>query len=685
MLTKTAGFGCWINGSEYYDSTIHYTVSGARRRYTTCGIHMSLKSQFVSGRAGKLEMDTIGAWVGLAIAIALFPLRFSVSQLHVHTIPIVLGLASGLYLVLKHHEYRIAEIRHWRISSRPGHVLSMIALVGLGCMIFVGTYTGGRTPEFYGVAAVVGTLILAQIFFLQRTAVRPGVVLAEIVAFALIVRWLALLTTPGLIGVDSWIHIPDYAHSIRETGQLSAIAESHYYGVPLYHLLVVVAAEAFNTSLRMALYVTLGFVVPLSMLLIYYTSRFFLPVRWALFATATFSFADHVVRWGIHLIPTSMGLVFFLGVFYGVARLSATKKTSSLYALVLIFALATVYTHHISTFVVLVFLGAGAVAQIYTRLFAPGVRTTNTDAGGGTVNFLLLLVVVLPVTLVTWSLTPRDGSFLDGMIGVSESSIFDASFLDLASTSGLGNEVIKSMATSVPLSIRLFDLLGFLLLLFVTLLGAFTLLQREYIEQLTLSWINSTGLMLFVVLGTPMFGLYFLVPNRWYAFAYVPMVLLGAFGMQYIESNLSARKVVAVMVLFALLFPGAMLVNEKATHDNPIAPEYHQKFAYSESELAAAQTIATIHPEEESLHTDHPYFIYLRDANGVPAESLALTEDGTISDTNVVHRDYQAMGSTGAAYDGRNVQTSLTHDEVCRPGMDVIYSIGDVQYCRTGA
>jgi hypothetical protein len=594
-------------------------------------------------------------------------------------------VTTGSYLVLEHHEYQVQEIARWRLSGRSGHVLSMAALVGLGGMVFVGTYTGGRTIPFYGVAALVGTLIFAQIFFVQRASLGPVAVLAQLVAFAAIVRWMALATTPGLIGVDSWVHVPEFAGSIRETGQLSAIAESHYYGVPLYHLLVVAGAELFDTTLRTALYGTLGIVMPLSILLVYFTARPFLPVRWALFAAAAFGVADHAVRWGIHLIPTSMGLVFFLAAFYGVAKIAAARRTVATYALVLFFALATIYTHHISTFILLVFLGAGAVAQLYVRLFDPGSGMANTEVTGGSVNFLLLLAVVLPITLLNWTLTPRDGSFLFGMIESARSSIQGAAFLDLASTSRIENEAIASMGREVPMSIQILDLLGFSLLLLVTLVGAFALLQREHLELLSLSWINSTGILLFAVLGTPMLGLYFLIPGRWYAFAYVPMVVIGAFGLRHFEANMSARQLVAVMILFALVFPGAMLVNHKATHDQPVAEQYYHKFAYSESELAAAETITAIHPETTELRADDPYYIYLRDATGAPAEPLELNDEGAVTGSHVVYRTYQSEGATEVAYEESDVRARLAPDEVCRPGMDVVYTIGDVQYCRASS
>lgn len=644
---------------------------------------MSLREYFGRPRLDELRLDTLGAGVVLALALILFPLRFFVSQFLVHTIPVVVGIASGAYLLLERRGFDDPTLHRWRLSDRAGHVLRLAVLVGLAGLVLVGTVTGGRTIPFYGVAALVGALVFVQILLLQRAAIQPAAILVQVVAFAVVVRGVALATTPGLIGVDAWIHLPNYAAAIRQSGELTAIADSKYYAAPLYHLLVVVGAEALNVSLRLALYATLGIVMPLSVLVLYCTTRCFLAVRWALFATATFAVADHVVRWGIHVIPTSMGLVFFLGVFYGVGKLYASEERPALYGLVLLFSVATILTHQISTFVLLVFLAVGAAAQV-ARWVTPRRVGPDTPAGdGGHVNFVGLLAVVLPVTLLNWSRAPLEGtSFLEGMVGTALASLESSEFLALDSVTAVESDAVAAMVTQVPMSIQLLDGLGFLLLLLVTLVGAFALLGHTHLEVLPVTWIGATAVMLFVVLGLPLFGQYFLIPMRWYAFLYVPMVVLAAYGLQYLEVNVPARQFVVVLVLFSLLFPGAMLANHKATHDDPVHDDYYHRFAYSESELAAAETIAAIHPGDATLRTDHPYFIYLRDAKGVPAGPIELGDDGGVSASHVVYRDYQTDGAPQVEYGDAKVRVQLATEQVCGPSMDVLYANSEVRYCR---
>lgn len=620
-------------------------------------------------------------------AVLLFPLRFFVSSIYIQTIPVIFGIASALYLVAKKGEGGTTQLDRWRIPSGPAHVIRSTTAVGFAGMIFAATVTGGRTVPFFVVTILAGALIYCQIFFHERDSLRPTVVLGQIVVFAVIVRGAALVTAPGLIGVDAWVHITGYAASIQQTGQLSAIADVKYFTAPLYHLLVVVAADAFGSTLRTALYLTLGTVMPLSVLVVYFLAQYLLPVRWALFAAATFAVSDHVVRWGLHLIPTSMGLVFFTLVCYGVVKMHTDRPSLVLYAFTLFFAIATILTHQISTVMVLLFLGAGTISQAYFRFLSPE-RTDVADLaephdGGRTVNFAALFAIVSPLTALNWSFAPMpETSFLDVILGVAGASLADPAFLELPSSVSVDTDPVEPFLVTVPFHYRLFMVLGLLLLLLLTLVGLYSVLHRSRRDPMTLTWVVSVGLMLFGTLGLPVLGLYFHIPSRWFAFMYVPMVVLGAYGLRDLEFSLSGSQLLAVVLVFTLLFPGAMLTNYRATIDDPIRGEYHHQYAYSESELAAAETISTIHPDGVALGSDLPYRLLFRDWQHEETTTLNLTEDVTATNGHVVYRRSQTEGGPQVQYRGQLLRVRLPPEAVCRPSMDIVYANDQVRYCR---
>jgi len=645
---------------------------------------MSVNAYFRRIPSIPLRRDTAGALFGLLVAVALFPLRFYVTSVFVETVPLVVGAASALYLVTDQYDSASPSLEQTRIGAVGAHKLHAATVVGLAAMIFVAVLTGGRTTAFFGVSGLVGTLLFVQIFFVDREALEPVMVLVQIVAFTLLVRWLALATTPGVIGIDAWRHLPDYAASVRASGDLSGIADTKYYAAPLYHLLVVGAAEVFGSSLRTALYATVGIVVPLAVCLVYYTTAPYLSIRWALFATATFAVADHVIRWGLHLIPTSLGLIFFLGVFYAVSAVYATERSLPAYGFVLLFAFATVLTHQISAFIVVLFLAVGAVVQGYFRFVVPRVPRTRSAHGPASVNFAALLLIVAPVTAADWSLAPREGTaFLQSMVESATTRLGEAAFLDLASATDTSTASIAEFTTSVPQWVLFVDSIGFLLLFLVSILGLFALLRNAYFESLSLVWISLTIVMLAVTLGMPLLGLYFLLPTRWYAFLYVPMVILGAYGLYHAEVTLSARQVATLLVLFALVFPGAMLINHSATRDAPVNENAYHRFAFSQGELDAAETIASIHPSDAELRTDDPYFLLFRNRHIMSTAPFELRSDGTVVGEYAVYREHLANGGTQVYYDGEMVRAQLPADSVCGPSMDTVYTNGDVRYCRS--
>lgn len=635
------------------------------------------------------EIDKLGAVLTLAVAAIFLPLQLFVSSIFARSIPVALGAASILYLLTSARDLNASRMLRWRLSASAAHVVRLSTAVGLAALILIATVTGGRTVPFLLAASMVGTLLLVQVFFEERNSLRPAPILAQVVVFALVVRGTGLVMTPGLIGVDSWVHITDYARSIRQAGSLSAISDVKYFAAPIYHLFVVVAAEVFQTSLRTALYATFGLVVPLSVLLIYFLVRHFLAIRWALFATVTYGLLDHFVRWGIHIIPTSLGLVFFISVCYFLAKAHATRNSIPLYGFALLFSFATIFTHQISSFLLLLIIGSGVVAQLYFRLFDPRTVTLNdgemTAGSEQSVNFAAMFLVLLPVTVLNWSLAPTPGnsSFLEGILGVAQLDIAGFSFLSVPSSTSVSTGPVESLLIDVPVQYQLLDALGLLILLVFTLIGAFAGLHRHRSDVLMFVWITSTASMLFATLGLPLLDLSFFIPTRWYAFMYVPMIVLVTYGLRYLSLRASGRKVMVLLVIFALVLPGTMLLHYKATPDNPVNKGYHDQFAYTQSELNAAETIASIHPDGTTLSSDHPYRLLFRDWQLEDTSILNVTESRATNDEYTVYRRSQTSEGVLVLYKSEAIRVRLPKDSVCRPDMDVLYSNDEVTYCRS--
>lgn len=640
---------------------------------------MSLDSR--GGWLQDVRLDVAGAVLGLILALALLPLRFVASQVHVETLPIVIAAACLLYLLAVRNE-GIAGMGYF--SSGVARLLPSVSVFGMAVMVFAAA-TGGRSGFFFAVAAVVATLIFAQILLVAEEDFHRGILLGQVLCFGLALRLAGLHATPGYIGVDVWSHVPNWSRKIMESGSLAPIADRKYYASPLFHLLVVSASMLFDVSLRTATHLTIGLAMGLSVVLVYATTSLFTSSRWAVFATALFTASASVIEWGLSLFPTSLGLVFFLGILYCLTRILYTDYGATDFLLVVFFSVAVILTHQISSFIMLVFVGSSLLAKLLLRFefLRPERSSAIYFSPQDTVNVTGLLVFDLGLITFMWSLTPYHGaSFLETTFNFFHDTVTTSGgFLNLASAdAAAGGGTQPGLLASI---VRYTDVLGFLVLFALTILGSLYLLRRQNVSHAGVTAIISVVAMLAFVFGFPLFGVRTFVPGRWFAFIAAPMVVLGAIGLGFLSEEASPRLVLALVLVVVLIFPAVSMTAADAVVDDPVFDSVQTRYGYSERELAAVETIGVIAPESElSVHTDHPYATVFVRTEAHEAGEITLV-DGAPTDDTVVWRSYQG---TGAAYflDGSENphQPAVSRAQLCG-GRDVTYTNGDVAMCST--
>ncbi|QLG29750.1 hypothetical protein HUG10_19285 (plasmid) [Halorarum halophilum] len=648
----------------------------------------------LSGWLADRRLDVGAAVLGLLLAVLMFPLRFLISQIYIKTLPIVLGLACILYLVAVRQNRQTSGLPHlgaWFARLGP-----TVVLFGLAAMVLVAAVTGERSRSFYDLGGIVGTLLIGQVILLRDRDLHPSVLLAQVVAFGLVLRFAALYTAPGFIGVDVWSHTT-YIESIRQAGSLAPVSESKYYASPLYHLLVTAAAGFYDVSIRNALYLTLGIAMPLTTLLVYGTARLLVPVRWATFAAVCYVMADHAIRWGIHIIPTSMGLVFFLGMLFALTRVLQAEHETRDFVLLVIFSMAVILTHQISSFIMLVLVGAGLVGQLllhFDFIRTPRVQNPFASSMATPVNLVGLLAFDVGFITFMWSLTPYKGdTFLETVLSYLYVTLVEsAGFLSGVSSSsgggaagaaggGPGSPFIATLVTYV-------DKLGFLVLLCATVIGCLAVLRRRRASHATFTLLVAVTVMLFFVLGLPLFGIENFVPGRWIAFIYAPMVILAAIGLGYLSRNVSPAVVVAFLLIFALVFPSVMLMSTDGSMDSPVFTSQHERLSYTETELAAMETIGTMADEERHIagghvFTDHPYQTVFTRTGAAHAEPIRLENGRAVQSGAVVYREYQSDGGSFFRIgEGAGIRNP-SQDQICPRTTSHIYSNGDVRMCMT--
>ena len=646
-------------------------------------------SSLTRSQSSGVRLDVVAAAAGLLLALALFPLRFLASQIYILTIPIVLGLACLCYLVAAH--WPREDTAPPLLPTVVARTLPGLTFAGMGLLVVVATVEGGRTLPFYLTAGGLATLLVLQPLAASDEDFRPRLALVQVVLFAAVIRLTALYTTPGFVGIDIWSHVPILADRVATQHSLSAMAGNKYYASPLYHLLVAGSSFLYDVPLRAALYLSLGIAMPVSVVFVYLTTGLLVRRRWAVLAAALYAVGDYSVQWGIHLIPTSMGLAFYLAVLYALVRVMRTDYDGRDFLLLVALTVVVILTHQVSSFIMLVTIVTAIVAQGLGSLglFDPerSVRFGTRE----TVNVAGLFVFDAGFVTFMWSLTPYNGdSFLETVLSYLEETLrTSAGFLNLAGPSSSGSGGAAVQQTFVEQVAVYVDTLGFLLLLFATFVGCLYVVSRERARQSVLTLLVSAAVMLVFVMVLPMFGIRNFIPTRWFAFLYAPMAILAAVGFRHLSRDLARPLLVTVVLVFVVAYPSMMLLSGEATIDNPVFDDEREELAYTQSEIAAARTIGemTGAPSGDQIRadqvvfTDHPYQTVIDRIDAYPTDVAVLNRSQRSEHDITVYRRAQSTEATFFLVNGSGRALNVPRQRVCRPEQNVLYTNGDVVMC----
>jgi hypothetical protein len=524
------------------------------------------------------------ATVGVAATVAIVVFGGSAAPVYLLTLPPIVTAGALAFVVLVAREP--TDLGLPTVPRSVAMALPSAVFLGAGVLLAYAVRSGGRTVPFYLGAGLLGTAVLLQITFVDEADLSPAVLLGQVLALALVVRFAALVTTPGYVGLDTWSHVPTHAIGILAEGSLEPLVGNKYYYAPIYHLAVVTTALLADVTPRIALWFSIGLAVPVATtLLIYAAGTTLLSVRWATFAAALYAFSDHAILWGIYPVPTSLGLVFTLGLL--VPLLGILRDGYSVRQVVLFgsFLLALVLTHQVSSVIAATIVGAAVVAQAASPLSRIGARVRTVNVVWLFVPFVCVLAALLTVTPYTGTdlgFAERTLSFL------TETYADEFGWLDVAIELGVPEADYGLRPLESPT--YLLDALGLLLLAGAGTVGALIGLRRPTHAWLAL--VCAAVALAVVAIGTPSVGLRNFLPSRWFAFLYAPLVLLCARGVEWSVRRADPRTAVAAVVLLCLLFPGAMALSGPATVESPAFPEERLTYAYSSTELAGMEAVA---------------------------------------------------------------------------------------------
>ncbi|MDL5362762.1 hypothetical protein [Halalkalicoccus sp. NIPERK01] len=630
----------------------------------------------------RVSFGTLGAVAGLVLAALLTPLNLYLTHMLVRTVPPVLAVACLLYLAATRTPSvdRIATLPRWAVHALPG-----VVFLGAAGLIALSVLTGGRGPAFYAITILLSVLVFVQIALVPERDLSVGLLLGQVLALGFVVRFAGLLGSAGYVGIDVWVHMPQYVQGILAAESLEGMGRTKYSAAPLYHLSVVAATLLTGVTPRLALFGSIGVAMVVAPLLVYLTAARFADPRWAVFATAAYSISDFVVVWSIHIIPTSLGLLVFLAILLLFVRIQQHGARPAEIALLIGLMFAMALTHQVSAFIMLVLFGAGSLAQI--GLNAGGLRRRLFSGEGSSISIHSVhgySAFALGLLMLVWSMTPwGERTFTEAVVVVLWGSIEGSGLFDRSDAAGAasGGEPGSFLGETL---IPLIDHTGFLVFLFGTVVGSLYLLGRERTSQPGLTLIVAAGVMMVFTLVPPLFGLRNFLPGRWFAFLYAVMAILTAVGFDRLRRDCSPQVLAAVVLVFALTFSGGMVLASDATQDAPAFPEENVRYGYSPAEVTAMETLVetTDSSAENPIYSDSPYTSVLNRYGGEERFSSATVDGEPPDHETIVYRDYQRDGAPRfETADGRDHVRQTNIEEMC--GTRTIgYDNGDVTLCE---
>jgi hypothetical protein len=624
----------------------------------------------------RARLDRVAALAAFLFALCLLPLQFVLSHIYARTLPLTLAVAAGLYLLATRREPDLGYPLP-TVSQTGGRLLEAGVFLGVAGLFGLGAAVGERTVLFYDLAGVVGSLVLLQILFVGDDALRTAVVLAELLAYAVAVRFVALSSYAGYIGIDVWTHV-EFIEVVATTGSLRAL-ETKYVAAPLYHLVVLATADLTGLTVQNALYLSVGVTVVAASVAVYYGVRQFVEPRWALFGTGLFVMSSQVIRWGINLKPTSLGLVLFVPCAVVLVRILQDGYSTGDTVLFGLLAVAITLTNQVAAFILLAVLGTAWLAQFV-------VGDDRVPTAGRAVSVTWPLVFAAGVVAANWSVTPYgESTFTQVMLRRLATSLFGGQdrALDVAASKNVAS---TAGSEGVPLLAKLaayIDVFGFLLLLCLAGIGALALLQRRRRTQTALMSIGGIAAMSVFILVLPVLGLSLFLPGRWYGFLNVFLAVVGVVGVRYLVRRLGGRTVAAGLVVVALAAPTGMLLAGPAVIDSPYIDSKQVRAGFTEQETDAVGTIDDITgANSPTVRTDSPYASVFRRTADVPTRQMEVPPGGRAQHELTAYRQYQTTGAPVHTRSSRLAQ--LSHEQVCGQSRSVLYTNGDVELCRGG-
>ncbi|MDB2269885.1 hypothetical protein PM032_02470 [Halorubrum ezzemoulense] len=491
-------------------------------------------------------------------------------------------------------------------------------------------------------------------------------------------------------GVDVYSH-SRLVQSIADNGTMDVLVTNKYFYAPFYHLLGAAADLIYIVPTRDAIALTtLLAVTVLPVLTAYLITVYFWNPRIGLLAGFLYITADHSIRWGTHVIPTSLGIAFFALLILSLIKYMSWGNKRQFF-LIIVFMISLMFTHQVSLFIGVTTIGALGISMI--------IFNTNLSKTSMNIGLVTGLIMILDFIVTKYSGPIGSNSFLDIVLGNLVTSLLNAG---TETRPEVAFPQDPSIYPSGAAALTLPQVAGSALLLIFAIVGALYWLTERRADRELLVGIGLCSIitvLIFTTLIGPMVGVRNLLPTRWWPFTYILLAVLAAPGLLVlirgtsgvitsISGNVGVANIVVVIIVFMLPYVVLMGGNFAGAPDRPLFNEAPgaERFGIQETEKKGFVHISQYTTENQEILTDRRGTSILSRYYGINANTISI-EYGHIESikTPSILFDREYLSTPHAQYYIRIEQDIITvhggfnTNKISSNKRNTIYDSGDDQ------
>jgi len=523
-------------------------------------------------RSDVFSIDGKFAVIGSMLGIFITSLNVIYSNNYLIMLGPILTIACLLYL--KNRQTLLTE-KTGLIFVLDEKTLKLIQIVCWICILtaLISYYQATpyyRPPMFFisiSVAvAFLGLEILTSNYVKKLNIYKT---IFKILLVSLILRYSAYFISPYPVGSDPWYHA-EFINDISLYGTSNLFQTHDYYSnYPIMHIFAAITGILMDFTAKESMFVV-GIVLVLSTIFVYLIVRDLTNnTNIALFSMLLINFSDFHIQWSVQVIAMTFGVALYTIVIYLLIALKG--KFAIIYKLLLIlFIYLIVWTHTVSSMILLV-----SLISLYLGSFI--FKTIYRDVNHYVeLTISITICMICAIILASHWMDPKYPFFYSVTSGLVNSLSKEAEFLGRDTISNIGD----SWASII-------NILGFLILIFIGIIGCLCSLSTKYTNKIKFSLIFMLIVLFFIFFAFPFMGMRNIMPYRWPAFIYVTFVLfvsIGIFNFVSIERNKHYNIIFVLVLLSSISF--FMITNSFSNLDSPIyGKELTQKMVWTESEM----------------------------------------------------------------------------------------------------